>query len=192
MKRHFRELSVAAALVVLLLALALFGPAFFQPQPLLSLLTREAPTLVVACGMAVSLPLGVTGIVAVRDPCGGFAGVRRAHAVLRLHILLAAIGLEVDADQRVRIRQPAQFDELAGAHLVRFDSAPQQVQHRRARGARPDAFPPPVVIREDAAPPHHRRRERARDGDDVFPPTGADWTDKREGGQLVLLRVPGA
>jgi rhamnose transport system permease protein len=52
MKRHFRELSVAAALAFVLLALAIFAPAFFQPQPLLSLITREAPTLVVACGMA--------------------------------------------------------------------------------------------------------------------------------------------
>ncbi len=52
MKRHFRELSVAAALLVVLLVLALFAPAFYQAQPLLSLLTREAPTLVVACGMA--------------------------------------------------------------------------------------------------------------------------------------------
>jgi len=51
MKRHFRELSVAAALLVLLLALAVFAPGFFQPQPLLSLFTREAPTLTVACGM---------------------------------------------------------------------------------------------------------------------------------------------
>jgi len=50
--RHFRELSVAAALVVLLLFLAVAAPAFYQPQPLLSLLTREAPALVVACGMA--------------------------------------------------------------------------------------------------------------------------------------------
>jgi rhamnose transport system permease protein len=52
MKRHFRELSVAAAFAVVLLALAIFAPAFYQPQPLLSLVTREAPTLVVACGMA--------------------------------------------------------------------------------------------------------------------------------------------
>lgn len=52
MNRHFRELSVAGALLVVLLALAVFAPAFYQPQPLLSLLTREAPTLVVACGMA--------------------------------------------------------------------------------------------------------------------------------------------
>src|ERR1041384_6571394 len=50
--RHFRELSVAAALALLLVALAILAPAFFQPLPLLSLLTREAPTLVVACGMA--------------------------------------------------------------------------------------------------------------------------------------------
>lgn len=52
MTRHFRELSVAAALVLVLGALAIFAPGFYQPQPLLSLATREAPTLVVACGMA--------------------------------------------------------------------------------------------------------------------------------------------
>ncbi len=51
MSRYFRELSVAAALLLVLAALAVFAPAFFQPQPLLSLLTREAPALVVACGM---------------------------------------------------------------------------------------------------------------------------------------------
>jgi len=52
MNRHFRELSVAAALALVLGVLAIFAPAFYQPQPLLSLVTREAPTLVVACGMA--------------------------------------------------------------------------------------------------------------------------------------------
>src|SRR5438067_3717912 len=52
LKRNFRELSVAAALVLLLVALAIAAPSFYQPQPLLSLVTREAPTLVVACGMA--------------------------------------------------------------------------------------------------------------------------------------------
>jgi rhamnose transport system permease protein len=52
MKRHFRELSIAAVLALLLLVLALFAPGFYQFQPLLSLLTREAPTLVVAGGMA--------------------------------------------------------------------------------------------------------------------------------------------
>lgn len=52
MSRYFRELSVVGALAVVLIAMAIFAPAFFQPQPLLSLATREAPTLVVACGMA--------------------------------------------------------------------------------------------------------------------------------------------
>ena len=52
MKRHFRELSIAAALLLMLLALAIFAPAFYQKSPLLSLLTREAPVLIVACGMA--------------------------------------------------------------------------------------------------------------------------------------------
>ena len=53
MKTHFRELSVAVALLVVLGALAIFAPSFYEPQPLLSLVTREAPTLVVACGLAV-------------------------------------------------------------------------------------------------------------------------------------------
>jgi ribose/xylose/arabinose/galactoside ABC-type transport system permease subunit len=52
MKKYFRELSVAFALGVLLLALAIFAPSFYEPQPLLSLVTRETPTLVIACGMA--------------------------------------------------------------------------------------------------------------------------------------------
>ena len=52
MKNNFRELSVAATLGIVLLALAILAPGFYQTQPLLSLLTREAPTLVVACGMA--------------------------------------------------------------------------------------------------------------------------------------------
>jgi rhamnose transport system permease protein len=52
MSRYFRELSVAAALLLVLAALAVIAPGFYQPQPLLSLVTREAPTLAVACGMA--------------------------------------------------------------------------------------------------------------------------------------------
>lgn len=52
MKRYFQEISVTVTLGVLLLALAVFAPGFYQPQPLLSLATREAPALIVACGMA--------------------------------------------------------------------------------------------------------------------------------------------
>lgn len=53
MKKHFREISVALVLAVLLVFLALAAPGFYQPQPLLSLLAHEAPALVVTCGMAV-------------------------------------------------------------------------------------------------------------------------------------------
>jgi rhamnose transport system permease protein len=51
-KRYFREISVASSLLLLLLILAVVAPAFFSPQPLLSRLTRDAPALVVACGIA--------------------------------------------------------------------------------------------------------------------------------------------
>lgn len=76
MRRNFRELSVAAALMVLLLALAVFVPAFYEPQPLLSLLTREAPMLVVACGMALviicrQIDISVGSQFAVCSVCAG-------------------------------------------------------------------------------------------------------------------------
>jgi rhamnose transport system permease protein len=55
MKHYFREISVALALAALLLVLAVFAPSFYQAQPLLSLAAREAPALVVTCGMALVL-----------------------------------------------------------------------------------------------------------------------------------------
>src|SRR5437016_2362865 len=55
MTRHTRGLSVAIALAVLLLVLAIAAPSFFEWQPLLSRLAREAPALVVACGLALVL-----------------------------------------------------------------------------------------------------------------------------------------
>jgi rhamnose transport system permease protein len=75
-KLHFRELSVALALGALLLFLAVAAPAFYQPQPLLSLLTREAPTLVVACGMALviicrQIDISVGSQFAVCSVCAG-------------------------------------------------------------------------------------------------------------------------
>jgi len=77
LKRHFRELSVAGVLLVLLLVLAVVAPAFYQPQPLLSLLAREAPSLVVACGMALiiisrQIDISVGSQFAV---CGVFGGL---------------------------------------------------------------------------------------------------------------------
>ncbi len=76
MRLHFREASAAAALALLLLFLAVVAPGFFQPQPLLSLLTREAPTLVVACGMALviisrQIDISVGSQFAVCSVCAG-------------------------------------------------------------------------------------------------------------------------
>jgi rhamnose transport system permease protein len=50
--RHFRELSVAAALGALMLILAFTAPAFFGRSQLLATLTTAAPVLITACGMA--------------------------------------------------------------------------------------------------------------------------------------------
>jgi rhamnose transport system permease protein len=76
MSRYFRELSVAAALLVVLVVLAVIAPSFYQPQPLLSLATREAPTLVVACGMALiilcrQIDISVGSQFAVCSVCAG-------------------------------------------------------------------------------------------------------------------------
>lgn len=50
--KAFREWSVAGAFVLLLAVLAIVAPSFFQFQPLLSLASREAPSLIVTGGMA--------------------------------------------------------------------------------------------------------------------------------------------
>ena len=81
MTRHFRELSVAGALLLVLLALAGFAPAFYQPQPLLSLLTREAPTLIVACGVALvviarQIDISVGSQFAVCSVCAGILATK--------------------------------------------------------------------------------------------------------------------
>lgn len=81
MKRYFRELSVLGALGAILLGLAIFAPAFYQTQPLLSLLTREAPTLVVACGMALvivcrQIDISVGSIFSVCSVCAGLLAAR--------------------------------------------------------------------------------------------------------------------
>jgi rhamnose transport system permease protein len=95
MTRHFRELSVAAALLLVLVALAIFAPGFYQPQPLLSLATREAPTLVVACGMALviicrQIDISVGSQFAVCSVC---AGVLATHHTPTAVVTLAAIAL---------------------------------------------------------------------------------------------------
>lgn len=94
MKRHFREWSVAAVLVLVLVALAILAPAFYQPQPLLSLVTREAPTLVIACGMALviiarQIDISVGSQFSV---CSVTAALLAAHGWPLWLVVLAAIG----------------------------------------------------------------------------------------------------
>ncbi|MBL9215074.1 MAG: ABC transporter permease [Opitutaceae bacterium] len=95
MKRYFRELSVLAALLVVLLGLAVLAPGFYQPQPLLSLLTREAPTLVVACGMALviisrQIDISVGSQFSVCSVCAGLLAARGWPLAA---VLPAAVGL---------------------------------------------------------------------------------------------------
>ena len=94
MKRYFRELSVVGALLAVLLGLGLFAPAFFSPQPLLSLVTREAPTLVVACGMACviitrQIDISVGSMFSVCSVCAGLLVARGWPLVL---VLPASVG----------------------------------------------------------------------------------------------------
>ena len=81
MNRYFREISVTVALGLVLLAMAVLAPGFFQPQPLLSLVTREAPTLVVACGMALviisrQIDISVGSQFSVCSICAGLLAAR--------------------------------------------------------------------------------------------------------------------
>ena len=93
----FRELSVALVLGVLLLVLAVFAPGFYQPQPLLSLLAREAPTLVVACGMALviicrQIDISVGSQFSVCSVCAGLLAA--------MHWPLALVLARVDCHRR--------------------------------------------------------------------------------------------
>jgi rhamnose transport system permease protein len=93
LSRHFREICVASALSLLLLALAVFSPTFFSPQPLLSRLTREAPALVVACGIAVviigrQIDISVGSQFSVCSVC---AGLLAAHGWPMPMILLGSV-----------------------------------------------------------------------------------------------------
>jgi rhamnose transport system permease protein len=94
-KKYFRELSVAGALAAVLLALAIFAPAFYQPHPLLSLLTREAPTLIVACGIALviicrQIDISVGSQFAVCSVC---AGLLAAEGLPLLVAFLLSVGI---------------------------------------------------------------------------------------------------
>jgi len=52
MNKYFRELTVAAALILLFGSLWKFAPLFFESQPFISRLTSQMPALILAIGVA--------------------------------------------------------------------------------------------------------------------------------------------
>lgn len=145
MKRFFRELSVLGALAAVLVGMAIFAPAFFSPQPLLSLLTREAPTLVVACGMACviitrQIDISVGSMFSVCSVCAGLLAARGWPLLLVLpaSVALGALLGAVNGLLIAGLRLPSIVVTLAtmvtlrqGLNLVRqgeFVNLPDRIQ----------------------------------------------------------------
>ena len=145
MKRFFRELSVLGALAAVLVGMAIFAPAFFSPQPLLSLLTREAPTLVVACGMACviitrQIDISVGSMFSVCSVCAGLLAARGWPLLLVLpaSVALGALLGAVNGLLVAGLRLPSIVVTLAtmvtlrqGLNLVRqgeFVNLPDSIQ----------------------------------------------------------------
>jgi rhamnose transport system permease protein len=90
-----RGLSLAAVLALLLLLLLVAAPGFYQLQPLLSLAAREAPSLIVACGLALvvitrQIDISVGSQFAVGSVAAGLLAASGCPAAL---LPLAAAGL---------------------------------------------------------------------------------------------------
>jgi rhamnose transport system permease protein len=94
MSRYFRELTVAGALGLLMLALAVFAPHFFQFQPFISRLTSQMPALVAAIGIAlviISRQIDIS-IGAQFSMCAVITGVTAASGLPLGVAILAALG----------------------------------------------------------------------------------------------------
>lgn len=94
MSRYSRELTVAAVLAALLLALAIFAPNFFEPQPLLSRLASQMPALVAAIGMTavlISRQIDIS-IGAQFGLCAITAGLLAAAKLPLAVVVLGALG----------------------------------------------------------------------------------------------------
>lgn len=145
MNRYFRELSVVGALLVVLAGLGIFAPAFFSPQPLLSLVTREAPTLVVACGMAFviiarQIDISVGSLFSVCSVCAGLLAARGwpLLLVLPVSVLIGALFGAFNGALVAGLRLPSIVVTLAtmvalrqGLNLIRqgeFVNLPDSVQ----------------------------------------------------------------
>ncbi len=92
--RYSRELTVAGALVLLLLALALFAPRFFEFQPMITRLASQMPALVAA--------IGITMVIVTRQIdisvgsqfslCAVIAGLTAAAGMPLPVAILASVG----------------------------------------------------------------------------------------------------
>lgn len=94
MNRYFRELTVAGALVLLMLSLAIFAPHFFQGQPFISRLTSQMPALVAAIGIAlviISRQIDIS-IGSQFSMCAIIAGVTAASGLSLGAAIAAAVG----------------------------------------------------------------------------------------------------
>jgi rhamnose transport system permease protein len=94
MKKYSREITVAAALALLMVALAVFAPHFFQWQPFISRLTSQMPALVAAIGIAliiISRQIDIS-IGAQFSMCAIIAGVTAASGLPLGVAVLAALG----------------------------------------------------------------------------------------------------
>lgn len=94
MNKYFRELTVAGALVLLMISLAVFAPHFFQGQPFISRLTSQMPALVAAIGIAlviISRQIDIS-IGSQFSMCAIIAGVTAASGLPLGAAIAAAIG----------------------------------------------------------------------------------------------------
>jgi rhamnose transport system permease protein len=93
MNKYFREITVAIALALLILSLAIFAPHFFQSQPLVSRLTSQMPALVAAVGIAlviISRQIDIS-IGAQFSMCAIVAGVTASAGFPLVIAILAAL-----------------------------------------------------------------------------------------------------
>jgi len=94
MHRHSRELTVAGALGLLVLLLAVFAPRFFDLHPFLSRLTSQMPALVAAIGIAlviISRQIDIS-IGAQFSMCAIIAGVAATSGLPLGAVVLTSIG----------------------------------------------------------------------------------------------------
>ncbi|WP_035609808.1 ABC transporter permease [Haloferula sp. BvORR071] len=93
MRKYSREIIVAIALILLMLALAAYAPAYFDPQPLLSRFTSQAPALVAAIGITLVIIIRQIDISigAQFSMCAVVAGVAAAAGMPLPVAVLAAV-----------------------------------------------------------------------------------------------------